>query len=152
MPRWPWVERTFNFDYLVTKFFDLLERVRGTPALEERVRGLPIDVLTLREATGWSIQENIGHLIDLSYLPLQRLDEILAGKVVLCAADLTNRRTNEARHNASEVGALLGAFRTERAKLVSRLEELAPFRRLWGWRTAALAAAPRFWPTGRGRR
>jgi DinB superfamily len=125
MPRWRWVERTFNFDYPVTKFFDLLERVRGTPArLEERVRGLPADVLTRREATGWSIQENIGHLIDLGYLPLQRLEEILAGKAVLCSADMTNRRTNEAQHNAAEIGALLGAFRTERAKLVNRFEEL----------------------------
>jgi len=121
MPRWPWVERAFNFDFPVMKFFDLLERVRGTPArLEERVRGLPADVLTQGEATGWSIQENIGHLIDLGYLPLQRL-EILAGKAVLCSADMTNRRTNEAQHNAAEIGALLGAFRTER---VSRFEEL----------------------------
>jgi uncharacterized damage-inducible protein DinB len=102
-----------------------LERVRGTPArLEERVAGLPADVLTRRESTGWSIQENIGHLLDLGYLPLQRIEEILAGHAVLWAADMTNRRTEEANHNAADMGALLAAFRAERAKLVNRFEQL----------------------------
>jgi hypothetical protein len=31
MPRWPWIERTFNFDYPAEKWPDLLARVRGTP-------------------------------------------------------------------------------------------------------------------------
>jgi len=125
MAKWPWVERTFTFDYPAGKFWDLLERVRGTPArLEDRVRGLPVEVLTRREAAGWSIQENIGHLLDLGYLPLRRIDEILAGRPVLCAADMANRKTNEADHNAAEIGALLAAFREERARLVRRFEQL----------------------------
>jgi hypothetical protein len=38
MAYWPWIERTFHFDYPTLKFWDLVERVRGTPArLEERL-------------------------------------------------------------------------------------------------------------------
>jgi hypothetical protein len=125
MPKWPWFERTFRFDFPVGKLPDLLERLRGTPArLEERVRGLSREVLTRREGAGWSIQENVGHLLDLSYLPMVRIEEILAGKEVLHTADLTNRRTHEANHNARPIEELLSAFRAERAKLVARFESL----------------------------
>jgi len=125
MPRWPWIERTFNFDYPVGKFPDLLERVRGTPArLEEMVRGLSRGVLT-RSDGGWSIQQNIGHLIDLGYLPFQRIEQILAGQPALIAADMENRRTRDANHNDRKVGELLAEFRAERARLVARFESIS---------------------------
>src|SRR5262245_32964885 len=115
MSHWPWTERPFHFDFPVSKFWDLLERLRGTPArLEERVRGLSAHVLTRREPPTWSIQQNIGHLLDLGYLPMQRIGEILAGQPVLCAADMANRKTNEANHNSVPVETLLAAFREER--------------------------------------
>ena len=126
MAKWPWTQRTFRFDFPVTKFPDLLERVRGAPArIEDRVRGLSKRVLTTRPGgQGWSIQENIGHLLDLGYLPMQRIDEILAGQSVLTAADMTNRKTHEANHNAQEIAVLLGEFRADRARLVARFEQL----------------------------
>lgn len=125
MASWLWIQRTFSFDYPVTKFPDILERVRGTPArIEERVAGLPADILTRRDGAGWSIQENVGHLLDTGYLPMQRIGEILAGESVLCAADMSNRKTNEADHNAGKIETLLAAFRQERVKLVTRLEQL----------------------------
>lgn len=126
MAKWPWFERKFNFDYPAGKFPDLMERLRGTPArVEERVAGLKPDVLTRRDGDTWSIQENVGHLIDLGSLPLQRIDDILANKPVLVAADLTNRRTREANHNAADIRTLLRTFRAERGKLVARLEGLS---------------------------
>ncbi len=126
MAKWVWTERKFNLDYPAAKWPDLLERVRGTPArIEERVRGLSKDVLTRREnGKGWSIQENIGHLLDLEYLPKQRIEEILAGKAVLVAADMTNRKTHEADHNAKDIRALCAELRAERAKLVAPFEAL----------------------------
>ena len=40
MPKWPWIERKFNFDYPAAKYPDVLKRLRGTPArIEERVEG-----------------------------------------------------------------------------------------------------------------
>ncbi len=125
MAKWPWIERKFNFEYPPTKFPDILERFRGTPArLEERVAGLPMAVLTRRDDKGWSIQENVGHLLETERLPQQRVEEVLAGESVMCAADMTNRKTNEADHNAKHIEVLLNAFRREREKLVARLEQL----------------------------
>ena len=87
MANWPWIERTFTLDFPASKFPDLLERVRGTPArIEARVHSLSPDVLTRRDGKGWSIQENIGHLLDLGYLPLRRIVQILAGEAELIAA------------------------------------------------------------------
>src|SRR3990172_4347651 len=105
MPKWPWTERKFSFDYPATKWPDLLERVRGTPArIEERVHGLSKDILTRRrDDKGWSIQENIGHLLDLEDIHLRRIEEILQGKAVLAAADMTNPKTHEADHNDKDI-------------------------------------------------
>ena len=126
MPKWPWIQRKFRFDFPVSKWPDVLERVRGTPArVEERLRGLSRDVLTRRPpAGGWSIQENVGHLIDLGYLPVRRIEQILAGEPTLIAADMSNRKTHEAAHNSRPIAELLGAFRAERAELVKRFESL----------------------------
>jgi len=127
MGKWVWTERKFSFDYPAAKWPDLMERVRGTPArIEERVRGLPKDVLTRREnGKGWSIQENIGHVIDLEDIHLRRIEEILAGKAVLVAADMTNRKTHEADHNAKDIRALCAELRAERARLVAQFEGLS---------------------------
>lgn len=127
MPKWPWIERKFSFDYPASKWPDLLERVRGTPArIEERLGGLSRNILTKRrDGKGWSIQENVGHLLDLGYLPLQRIEQILAGETVLVAADMNNRKTDEADHNQKDIRELLAEFRVDRAKLVARFEGLS---------------------------
>ena len=126
MTKWPWIERTFRFDYPVTKWPDLLERSRGTPArIEERVRGLSRHVLTYRPPDGgWSIQRNIGHLTDVSPLFQRRIEQILAGEPVLVAADMTNPKTSSADHDAANIETVLAAFRAERAKIVARYESL----------------------------
>jgi uncharacterized damage-inducible protein DinB len=126
MAKWVWIERKFNFDFPPTKFPDVLERVRGTPVrVGERVAGLPTEILTCRDAGGWSIQENVGHLIDTEELFARRVEELMAGAPTLCAADMTNRKTHEADHNTSSIQELVSALRTERAKFVARLEGLA---------------------------
>ncbi|NOT02192.1 MAG: DinB family protein [Phycisphaerales bacterium] len=127
MTRWRWIERTFRFDFPPEKFPDLLERVRGTPArVEDLVRGLSRDVLTRADGPGWSIQQNIGHLIDLGYLPERRIDQILAGEKVLIAADMDNKATHKTDHNGRDIRELLDEFRADRGALVSKLESLDP--------------------------
>jgi len=127
MHRWPWIERTFRFDFPPEKLPDVLTRVRGTPArVEELVRGLRPDVLTREPGDGWTIQQNVGHLIDLGQLPVQRISEILEGRPILTAADMKNLRTNEAGHNQRDINDLLAEFRAERAKLVALFESLDP--------------------------
>lgn len=123
--RWPWLERTFRFDFPVSKLPDLLERWRGTPArLEDMLQGVSRDALTASDG-GWSILQNVGHLLDLEYLPRQRIDEVLAGADVLVAADMTNRATNQADHNTRDKDDLLAEFRKARTETVARVESLS---------------------------
>jgi hypothetical protein len=126
MVRWPWIERTFRFDYPAGKFPDLLERVRGTPArLEDRLRGAAEPVLAGTDGAGWSIKQNIGHLVDLDPLHVRRLEQILAGEETLLAADLTNRRTTEGGFNVQPIGELLGELGRVRGTLVARFAAVA---------------------------
>ena len=101
----------------------MVERLRGTPArIEDKVRGLSPTLLTRRDGDAWSIQEHIGHLLDLDEIHGGRLDDFLAGAEVLRAADMTNRKTHEAGHNERPLADLLQAFRRERERFVARLD------------------------------
>ena len=123
----PWIERTWEFGFPAGLYPGLLERLRGTPArVEETVGGLAREVLTTRRSGGWSIQENVGHLLDLEGLPKRRLDELLAGAETLSPADMSNRATDEAGHHDRPIAAILLDFREARRALVGRLEALQP--------------------------
>ncbi len=118
-----WVKRKFEFSLPVEFHPIVLERLRGTPArIEDKVSGLPNSFLTRREGDRWSIQEHIGHLLDLDELHAGRLDDYLAGGPVLRAADMTNRKTWQAGHNTRPIAELLRAFRDDRGRLVHRLD------------------------------
>lgn len=120
----PWVDRRFSFEYPVSMFPNLLERLRGTPArVEERVTGLTAPEATRRPGDGWSVQEQVGHLIDVEALWLGRLDDYAAGLEELRPADMSNRRTYEADHNARELAEVLAGFRRVREEFVARLQE-----------------------------
>jgi uncharacterized damage-inducible protein DinB len=119
----PWFERQFPTGLPAEVFPVVIERLLGTPArLEDRLASLQASVLTRRLGNTWSIQENAGHLLDLEPLWLQRLDDLLLRRGEMTPADLTNRRTHEANHNAASLADLLGGFRRARSILVSRLE------------------------------
>ncbi|MFL6200728.1 MAG: DinB family protein [Thermoanaerobaculia bacterium] len=124
-----WTDRTFRFDLPVEMFPVVIERLRGAaPRIEDNVRGLAPEVLTRRAGDSWSIQEHIGHLLDLDELHLGRLDDYLAGAEVLRAADMTNRRTWQAGHNERPAAELIQDFRRERESFVERLEAWDPDR------------------------
>ncbi len=118
-----WTDRHFTFDLPESFFPIVVERLRGTPArVEEKARGLSPVLLTRRDGQAWSIQEHIGHLLDLDELHAGRLDDFLAGAEVLRAADVTNRRTWEAAYNERPLADLLAAFRRECERFVARLD------------------------------
>lgn len=115
--------RRFTFDFPSGLWRETLERLRGTPPrVEDRLRGLPPDLLVRRDGERWSIQEHAGHLLDLEELFLGRLDDFEANVGTMRAADMTNRKTYDARHNERRVAEILTAFRRERARLVGRLQ------------------------------
>ena len=121
-----WTQRTFNFDFPVGVFPGIVERLRGTPArIAELTRGVPHNMLIRRVNKRWSVNEHVGHLIDLDELDHLRLDEYLAGRPQLSAADMSNRRTEEAGYNDVALGTIVEYFRARRADLVQRLEGLS---------------------------
>ncbi len=123
----PWTQRTFDFDFPVDRYPQLLERLRGTPTRVDQIaRSLSPYVLVKRDGQTWSIQENIGHLADLESLFTGRLDDFEAGAQELRAADMTNRKTYQAMHNARPINEILDEFRSLRQQLIARLEALAP--------------------------
>jgi len=120
-----WTERKFTFDSPLWMFPVYVDRLAGVPArIEDKVRPWPREILTTRLDGEWSIQEHIGHLLDLESLGMGRLDDYDAGREVLRAADMTNRRTHEAQHNAQPVEAILAEFRAARGEFIARLETL----------------------------
>jgi uncharacterized damage-inducible protein DinB len=125
MKRTKWVERKFEFNLPVGVFPSVLERLRGTPArLEELTRGLAPELLTERRGGKWSAQEHVGHLYDLDELHEGRLEDYARGLEALRAADMSNRKTEEADHNSARLEDLLARFRSARESFVRRLESL----------------------------
>ncbi|HVW87811.1 MAG TPA: DinB family protein [Bryobacteraceae bacterium] len=119
-----WFERKFDFSF-VELLPNLLARLRGTPArLEETLRGRSREHLMRREEGKWSAQEHAGHLADLEPLWLARLEDYGAARQQLTPADLTNRKTHEANHNARPVEEILTEFRAAREKLLRRAEQM----------------------------
>ena len=105
---------------------EIVERLRGTPArLEDRTHAISRVDLVRREGDTWSIQENVGHLLDLEPLWAGRLDDFLSGAPELRATDLANTRTTNANHNEQALDSLLASFRASRQAFVSRLEQLS---------------------------
>src|SRR5262245_21715990 len=121
--RTEWIKRQFSFELPLGMYGNVVERGRGTPArLEDLTRGLSVDTLTRRAGDKWSIQEQAGHLLDTEELGMQRLDDYEAGRETLIAADMTNRKTHEANHNADSIESILARFRSERMEIVRRLD------------------------------
>lgn len=111
----PWFERKFDFNFPIGLFPIILERLRGTIfQLEASIKNIPEEQLIIKKDGKWSVKEVIGHLYDLEELWYGRIDDFLAHKEVLRAADLKNTKTHEAGHNSRTVGVLLNQFITER--------------------------------------
>jgi uncharacterized damage-inducible protein DinB len=123
-----WTERTFNFDFPAGLYPELIERLRGTPArIADRLAGIDPRRLNQRPGNSWSIQEHAGHLADLDeILFMVRVEEYVRGAESLQAADMSNRTTEAANHNAKSLAEVLAHCRRTRAFLVEKLEHLDP--------------------------
>jgi len=120
-----WFERKFEFSFPLELYPNLLARLRGTPArLEETLHGRSRETMTRKPEGKWSAQEHAGHLLDLEPLWLTRVDDYVAASDQLTAADLKNRKTDEANHNARPLDQILIEFRAARRKLLKRVDEL----------------------------
>ena len=122
-----WFERKFEFTFPLEQHPNLCVRLRGTPGrLEEILRGVPRSALIAKPGDKWSAQEHAGHLADMEPLWMARVEDFLEEGDKLTAADLGNRKTQEANHNAGELQNILAEFRAARLRLVERAESLDP--------------------------
>jgi len=120
-----WFDHKFEFTFPLEQYPNLCIRLRGTPArLDEIVRGVPRNVLIRKPGGKWSAQEHAGHLLDLEPLWAARVDDFLGDGDTLTAADLRNRKTDEANHNARDVKDVAAAFREARSRLLERVGDL----------------------------
>lgn len=121
-----WFERTFAFDLPIWMAPNITERLRGTPArLEDRLQGTPTKQLVHKEGETWSVQEQVGHLLDLESLWLGRMDDLRSGSMQLRDADLENTKTHEAGHNNRPLVFLLSEFRKQRTIMIDRIDAMA---------------------------
>ena len=119
-----WFERKFDFTFPSQQYSNVCVRLWGTPArLEEMLCKVTRDELVAKPQEKWSAQEHAGHLLDLEPLWMARVDDFLSDRGTLAVADLSNRKTHEANHNARELAEILTEFRSARLRLVSRLKK-----------------------------
>ena len=122
-----WFERKFDFSFPVELHPNLCIRLRGTPArLEELVRDCSREVLVRKREEKWSAQEHAGHLFDLELLWMARVEDFVLGHSELTVADLSNRKTHEANHNARSMGEILAGFRNARLRLADYCRNRTP--------------------------
>ncbi len=122
-----WFERKFEFSFPVELHPNLSAHLRGTPVrLEETLRGRAHKILIRKVDGKWSAQEQAGHLLDLEPLWLARIDDYVTASDQLTVADLTNRKTDEANHNAHVLEQILAEFRAARERLLQCVNELDP--------------------------
>lgn len=126
MSRQPWFARKFQFDLAPENHRDVLARLMSTPLMVHALcRNLAAAVATARRGDSWSIQENVGHLLDLEPLWSGRTDDLAGGADTLRPADLENLATHRAGHNARDLVDLVEQFARTRGAWADRLEALS---------------------------
>lgn len=122
-----WINRKFSFDFPEDYFPEIMERLRGTPArVEDLIKDTTEETLKRRSENFWSIQEHIGHLISVEALVTGRLDDYEAGKKELRAADMKNRKTEDANYNSGLLESILTELRRVRENTMCRLDQYSP--------------------------
>ncbi|NUO01364.1 MAG: DinB family protein [Saprospiraceae bacterium] len=121
MQRTNWFDRKFSPITDNGLFPTILERLEGTPArLTDKINRMQHN-LTLSLNGKWSIQKEVGHLIDLEPLWRDRALQIIDNQSNLIAADLTNRKTHETDYDSMDMAALLAQFSALRSDLMAVL-------------------------------
>jgi uncharacterized damage-inducible protein DinB len=120
-----WFDRKFAFTFPVELYPNVCARLRGSPArLEGLLQSCARERLVRKPEGKWSAQEHAGHLLDLESLWMARLDDYMADRSQLTLADLSNKKTDTANHNAGEISDILAGFRADRMRLLDRVQEL----------------------------
>jgi uncharacterized damage-inducible protein DinB len=120
-----WFDRKFDFASEQNIFPAILERLEGTAVLlNHKLNSIPKEQLIAKFDDTWSIQENVGHLLDLEPIWKGRLEDILLQKEYLRPADLDNKKTDLAEHNEKSLTEIISQFENHRNHTLARLKNL----------------------------
>ncbi len=117
----PWFERTFHFDFPIGLFPVIFSRLEGTLFRMHHIVANADEEACSIAAQGWSVKQHVGHLSDLEDLWWQRFQDFQKGRELLTVADLSNRKTHEAKHNEASLEHLVNGFTMERQKLLETI-------------------------------
>lgn len=124
MKQTKWFDRQFPIIQDNGLLPTIIERLEGTPArLSNKVQQTdftPINAVN----EGWSVKRETGHLLDLEPLWLERAFQIINNIPQLEAADLTNKKTNEANHDERNIMDLITEFKESRQRFIRLLRNL----------------------------
>jgi len=119
-----WASRLFNFDFPAGMFPVIIGRLKGAyPRIVALARDVSPHAMINQPDGKWSIQQHIGHLIDLEELHDGRIIDFKNREPILRAWDGVNKKTEEANHNAKKLGDLLNEFNRVRTNFVNALLE-----------------------------
>ncbi len=119
-----WVKRRFDHQLTPEHFPAVVDRFRSVAMRLEPISWLPKAIRTAKPDGKWSIQEHVGHLLDLEELGEQRLADYIARVDRLRAADMSNRKTHDADYNQADGWELLDRFRNAREALANKFDAL----------------------------
>lgn len=121
-----WVNRKFTFSNDENNFSSTIEILIGTPIiLKDKISKVKSEKYFMITLDGkWTILENIGHLIDIEQLCLERIKDILEGKKEMRSAYLPKRKVNFKHYNNRNVVELITEFSEKRNKLIEKLESM----------------------------
>lgn len=124
--RQQWTDHVFPFGIDTGWSQNIRTRVADTPMrLRHHTNNLSTAQLTQQLSGQWSMQEHIGHLIDLETLHTGRLQQFAALVPELTAADMSNAATEAANHNTTSIADLLQHFSAARKKLLQTFDALS---------------------------
>ena len=102
----------------------IVERLEGTGTrLFSKIERIHFTLVRVIDGQ-WSIKKEIGHLLDLEPLWLERANQILNSVPSLIAADLSNKKTNETNHDGRDAIDLVSEFSKSRQRLVDLLRNI----------------------------
>ncbi len=117
-----WFERQFAFGLPAAMLPFYLERLDGTIIrLEEKVKGIPEEILSTKLNTKWSVKQNIGHLAEVDQIASRRIDEIIAGVSPLSPAVFEPGGD----YNRQPVSEVIAFFNDHRKKNLAKYRSLA---------------------------
>ena len=120
-----WTDKKFIFVLENSELSSIIDRLKDSHSkIKQIINGVPEEILDKKPEGKWSIKENVGHLIDLEELHDKRIDDFLENRHVLHAADMKNKKTDDARHNRKDINQLVSEFKKVRDEFIRRLESL----------------------------